>query len=128
MNHALVGFIHGVESEDRPASGDETVVYSDGESSTGETDSLYQLSDDRLGGCSDGDSIPDHCEPPNRVAIFMAGTQPVQHSSTTAELVFGSAAAAWAGGPECPLAQALTDLMDKVTTLLIAVVNTTDQD
>src|SRR3990170_7705770 len=31
MNRAFVGFIHGVESKDRPASGDETVVYSNGE-------------------------------------------------------------------------------------------------
>ena len=45
----------------------------DGESTTGETDSMYQLQDDRLGGCSDGDRIPDPYEPPNRVAIFMAG-------------------------------------------------------
>ena len=80
MNRAFVGFIHGAESEDRPASSGETVVYSDGESSTGETESLYQLPDGQLGGCSDGDSIPDPREPPNRVAIFMDGTQPVQHS------------------------------------------------
>ena len=61
MNRAFVGFIHGVESEDRPASGGETVIYSDGVSSTGETESLYQLPDDRLGSCFDGDSIPDPC-------------------------------------------------------------------
>ena len=41
MNRAFVGFIHGAESEDRSASGGETVVYSDGESSTGEAESLY---------------------------------------------------------------------------------------
>ena len=70
MNRAFVGFIHGGESEDRPTSGDETVVYSDDETSTGETESLYQLQEGRLGGCSDGDSIPDPCVPPNRVAIF----------------------------------------------------------
>ena len=58
MNRAFVGFIHGAEPEDRSVSGSETVVYSDGESSTGETESLYQLQDGRLGGCSDGDSIP----------------------------------------------------------------------
>ena len=75
MNRAFVGFIHGVESEDRSVSGGETAIYSDNESSTGETDSMYQLQDGRLGGCSDGDSILDPLEPPNRVAIFMAGTQ-----------------------------------------------------
>ena len=45
MKRAFVGFIHGAESEDRSASGDETVV----ESSAGETESLYQLQDGRLG-------------------------------------------------------------------------------
>ena len=71
MKRAFVGFIHGAESEDRLVSGGETVVYSDGESSTGETESLYQLQDGRLGGYSDGDSIPDPFDPPSRVVIFM---------------------------------------------------------
>ena len=74
MKRAFVGVIHGVESEDRSESGGETVVYSGDESSTGETESLYQLQDGRIGGCSDGDSIPDPLHPPSRVAIFMAGT------------------------------------------------------
>ena len=43
MKRAFVRFIHGAKSEDRSAAGGETVVYSDGESSTGETESLYQL-------------------------------------------------------------------------------------
>ena len=72
--HAFVGVIHGAESEVRSASGGETVVYSDDESSTGETESLYQLQDGRLGGCSDGDSISEPFDLPSRVAIFMAGT------------------------------------------------------
>ena len=75
MKRAFVGVIHGGESEDISESGGETVVYSDDESSTGETKSLYQLQDGRIGGCSDGDSIPDPFELPSRVAIFMAGTQ-----------------------------------------------------
>ena len=87
MNRAFTGFINGAESES--VSNGETVVYSDDESSTGETESLYQLQDGRLGGYSDGDSIPDPCKPPNQVAIFMAGTQLVQHSSTAAQLIFG---------------------------------------
>ena len=60
----------------------------------------------------------------------MASTHPMQHSSTAAELVSGSAAAAaaGAGGPERPPAQAVTDLLDKLTTLLTAVVNPADQD
>ena len=57
MKRAFVGFINGAELE--PASDGETVVHSDGESSTGETESLYQLQDGQLGGYSDGDSIPD---------------------------------------------------------------------
>ena len=82
MRSAFVGFIYGVESEDRSVSDGEMVVYSDDELSTSETESLYQLQDARLGGYSNGDSIPDPYEPPSRVAIFMAGTQLVQNSST----------------------------------------------
>ena len=74
LKRAFVGCIHGVESEDRSESGGETVVYSSDESSTGETESLYQLQDGRIGGYSDGDSISGPFEPPNRVAIFMVGT------------------------------------------------------
>ena len=101
MKRAFVGVIHEVESEDRSESGGETVVYSGDESSTGETESLYQLQDGRIGGCSESDSISDPFELPNRVAIFMAGTQPALHSSTAAAMISGSAAAAaaGAGGP-----------------------------
>ena len=70
MKRAFVGFIHG--AEDEPVSDGDTAIYSDGESSTVESESLYQLQDGQIGGCSDGDSIPDPFEPPNRVAIFMA--------------------------------------------------------
>ena len=52
---------------------DETAVYSDGESSTGETESLYQIHDGMLEGYSDGNSIPDLLEPPSQVAVYMAG-------------------------------------------------------
>ena len=76
MKRAFVGFIHGAEFEKGSVSGGEMEMYSDGESSTGESTSLYQLQDDGLGGCSDGDSIPDPYELPHRVTIFMAGTQP----------------------------------------------------
>ena len=61
MKCAFVGFIHGAESEQ--AFDGETVVYSDGKSSTGETESLYQLQDGQFGGYSDGDNIPDPFEP-----------------------------------------------------------------
>ena len=100
----FIGFTQGVDLEGGSVSGGETEIYSDGESSTGETTSLYQLQDGRLGGCSDGDSIPDPYKPPNRVAIFMAGTQSVQNSSTTAVMISGSAAvtAAGVGGPVRP--------------------------
>ena len=41
--HVFVGVIHGAEYEDGPTSDGETVVCSDDESSTRETESLYQL-------------------------------------------------------------------------------------
>lgn len=44
--------------------------------------SLYQLQDGRTGSCSDGDSMPDPSDLPNRVGIFMAETQAALHSST----------------------------------------------
>ena len=72
----------------------ETAIYSNGESSTGETESLYQLQDSWIGGYSGGNSIPDPFEPPNRVAVFMAGTQPTLQSSSTAAITSGSAAVA----------------------------------
>ena len=72
MKRAFIGFIHGAGSE--PVSNDEAAIYSDGESSTSETESLYQLQDGWIGGYSDGNSIPDPFEPPNRVAVFMART------------------------------------------------------
>ena len=73
LKRAFVGCVHGGLSEGS-GFGDETAARSDGESATDETNSLYQLQDDRLGGCSDGNSIPDPFEPPSRVGIFMAGT------------------------------------------------------
>ena len=77
--------------------GDETTIYSYGESSMGETNSLYQLQDGGLGGYSDGNSIPDPYEPPNRVGIFMAGTQPGQNSSTAVAMISESATVTGAG-------------------------------
>ena len=65
MKRAFVGVIHGGGHEDGSGSGSETVIYSGDESSTGETESLYQLQDGRIGGCSDGDSIPDPSDLPN---------------------------------------------------------------
>ena len=101
MKRAFVGVIHGGGHEDGSGSGGETVIYSGDESST---ESLYQLQDGRIGGCSDGDSIPDPSDLPNRVGIFMTGTQAALHSSTTAATTSGSAAAtaAGAGGPVRP--------------------------
>ena len=69
MKRAFVGCIHGGELFEGSVSAGETTIYPDGESSIGETDSLYQLQDGGLGGCSDGDSISDSYEPPSRVAI-----------------------------------------------------------
>ena len=104
MKRAFVGVIHGGSYEDGSESHGDAVVCSDDESSTGETESLYQLQDGRLGGCSDGDSILDPSDLPNRVGIFMTGTQAALHSSTAAATTSGSAAAtaAGAGGPVRP--------------------------
>ena len=95
-------------------SGGEKAIYSDGESTTRETNSMYQLQDDWLGGCSNGDNIPDPYEPPNRVAIFMAETRaalclttiPAVTSSSTAAVAVG------ASGSARPPAQVLTELME----------------
>ena len=115
VDRAFVGCVHGGESFEVSMSAGETAICSDGESSMGETDSLYQLQDGGLGGYSDGSSIPDPFEPPNRVGIFMAGTQPGQNSTATAAITSGSAAAR-AGGLVRPPAQVLIDLTDRLTT------------
>ena len=52
VKHAFMGVIHGGSYEDGSGSRGETVVCSDDESSTGETESLYQLQDGRIGSCS----------------------------------------------------------------------------
>ena len=75
MKRAFVGCIHGGELFEGTMDGGETSVYSDGESSTGERDSLYQLQDGGLGGCSNGTSIPDPFEPPSGVGIWPALNQ-----------------------------------------------------
>ena len=123
MKRAFIGCIHGIESE--PVSEDETVIYSNGESSTGETESLYQVQDGLFGGFSDGSSILDSFEPPNRVTIFMAGTQPVLQNSTAAAMNSGSVAGA--GGPRRP-AQVLSGLLDAWTMLLTMTVTPETQD
>ena len=107
MKRAFVGVIHVVESEDRSVSGGKTIVHSDDESSTEETESLYQLQDGRISGSSNGNSVSDHLDLPNWVTVFMASTQPAQHSSTTAAMFSGSATTtpAGAGGSLPPPAQ-----------------------
>ena len=59
----------------------------------------------------------------------MAGTQPVQHSSTAAAMISGSATttAAEAGGHVRPPAQVLSNLLDALATLLPAEVNPVNQ-
>ena len=54
-----MGVIHEGEHGNESEYDSETVVYSGDESSTGETESLYQLQDDQVRGCSDGDRISD---------------------------------------------------------------------
>ena len=72
--HVFVGVIHGAEYEDGLASDGETVVCFDDESSVGETESLYQLQDGQIGVGSEGNSILDSSDLPNRASILMAGT------------------------------------------------------
>ena len=124
VKRAFVGCVHGIGSE--PLSEGETAVYSDGESSTSETESLYQIHSGVFEGYSDGNSIPDPFEPPSRVGIFMAGTQPGQNSTAAAAITSGSVAAR-AGGPVRPPAQGLSELFDALA-MLMAEVNPPDQD
>ena len=127
MKRAFVGCIHAGEFSEGSVDGGEMAVYSNGESSTGETDSLYQVQDGVLGGCSDGTSIPDPCEPPRWAGVFMAGTHPSSNSIAAAAVTSGLGAAG-AGGPMRPLTQVLIDLMDKLTALLTATVIPADND
>jgi hypothetical protein len=110
-------------------SGGETAIYLGDESTTGETESIYQLQDGGLGGYSDGGSILDPYEPPSRAAIFMAGTQPMMNSSTAAAMTSDSttAATAEASGSARPPAQALSELLDSLVTLLAAEVTLANQ-
>ena len=73
VKHAFVGCVHGGEYTEGSVEGGETAVCSDTASSTGETDSLYQLQDGMLAGCSDGSSIPYPLKPPNWAGVFMEG-------------------------------------------------------
>ena len=91
--HVFVGCIHGSEYPEGSVDGGETAICSDATSSTGETDSLYQLQDGMLRGCSDGSSILDTLEPPNCAGVFMAGTQLGQNSTAAAATTTGWAAA-----------------------------------
>ena len=54
MKRAFVGCIHGEELSEGSEDGGEMAVLSDGDSSADSTDSLYQVQDGVLGGCSDG--------------------------------------------------------------------------
>ena len=65
VKRAFVGCIHGGELSEGSEGDGVPAVLSDGNSSAGSTDSLYQVQDGVLGGCSDGLSIPDPCESPN---------------------------------------------------------------
>ena len=127
--HVFIGVIHGSGHEDGPVSEGETVVCSDDESS-GETESLYQLQDGRIEGGSEGNSIPDSPGPPNRAAVFMAGTRSVPHSSTAVAVLSGSTTAtpAGAGSSVPPLAQVLSDLFDALAALMSVEVDATARD
>ena len=129
MKRAFVGMIHGGSYEDVLELRGATTVCSGDDSSTGETESLYQLQDGWIESCSDGNSIPDPSDLPNRVGIFMTRTQAALHSSTAVAAISGSAAAtaARAGGPVRPPAQVLSELFDALA-VLMAEVKPPDQD
>lgn len=127
--HVFVGVIRGAEYKDGPASDGETVVCSNDEPS-GETESLYQLQDGRIGGGFEGNSIPDSPDLPNRAAIFMASTQSVPHSSAAAAILSSSTTATPAGaGSSMPSpAHVLSDLFDALATLMAAEVDAAARD
>ena len=57
VKRAFVGCIHGGELPEGSEGDGEPAVLSDDNSSAGSTDSLYQVQDGVLGGCSDGSTI-----------------------------------------------------------------------
>ena len=83
------GYIHEEGLSEGSEDGGEMTVHSGDDSSAGATDSLYQVQDGVLGGCSDGPSILDPCEPPRWAGVFMAGTQPGQNSTAAAVITSG---------------------------------------
>lgn len=121
MKRAFVGCIHGGKLPEGSEGDGEPAVLSDGDLSAGSTDSLYQVQDGVLGGCSDGSTISDPSESPNWAGVFMAGTQPGQNSMASAAITSGLGAAG-AGGPMRSAAQVLMDHMDKLTALLTVTV------
>ena len=116
MKRAFMGCVHRIGS--KPVHEGATVAYSGGESSAGETESLYQVQDGVFEGYYDGTSIPEFLEMPNHVGIFMAGTQPTLQNSTAA----ASGPVAGAGGSMRRPAQVLSGLMDAWAVLLTTTV------
>ena len=68
-----------------------------------------QLHNGGLGGYFEGYPDPEYYEPPNRAAVFMAGSAPAPGST---------AAGATGSGAGRPPAQVLLDLMNELTTLM----------
>ena len=100
------------------------------DNSSGETESLYQLQDGQIDGGSEGNSIPDSPDLPNRAAVFMVGTQSAPYSSTAAAMLSGSTTAtpAGAGSSAPPPAQVLSDLFDALATLMATEVDAAARD
>ena len=88
---------------------------------------MYLLQDGRSEGCAEGHSIPGPVDPPNRVTVFMAGSQSMQQPSTTAALI-SDAMGARAGDPPPSPSDALSILVDTLTALAIAEVAQADKE
>jgi hypothetical protein len=122
--HVFVGFTQGVDSANNSASGGDTLVYSDGESSVGETGSILPLYDGRLGGYSDDEPAQDSFNMPTRAAVYMAGSAPALNS-TVADAVTGTRTSV--AGSAVPPAQALAELATALVTLLVTPVTAKNQ-
>lgn len=116
------------------AFGGDTLVYSYGESSAGDTESTLPVFDDKLGCYSDDEIGLEASEPPWRVAVYMAGNESknlvgtwAAQNSTAVGTVIGtdtSTPAPDAASSGLTPVQALVEIMTTLGTLLASPVTT----